>query len=152
MGLQILDPRFKSGWRLQKETPASWLVFLFADTDGDDRKSERKSPSPLGHSPCASRAFAKSQPPGPIGPGGWLFANARDAHGECPRGDGLFLSDFRSSPSVSAKRNTSQLAGVSFWRRHPDLNRGSRICSPMPYHLAKSPYMTPTGFEPVLPP
>ena len=59
MGLQILDPRFKSGWRLQKETPASWLVFLFADTDGDDRKSERKSPSPLGHSPCTSCVIAK---------------------------------------------------------------------------------------------
>ena len=26
-----------------------------------------------------------------------------------------------------------------FWRRHPDLNRGSRICSPMPYHLAMAP-------------
>ena len=25
------------------------------------------------------------------------------------------------------------------WRRHPDLNRGSRICSPMPYHLAMAP-------------
>ena len=59
MGLQILDPRFKSGWRLQKETPASWLVFLFADTDGDDRKSERKSLSPLGHSPCTSCVIAK---------------------------------------------------------------------------------------------
>ena len=68
-----------------------------------------------------------------------LFAITHDVHGECPRGDGLFLSDFRSSPSVSAKRNTSQLAGVSFWRRHPDLNRGSRICSPMPYHLAMAP-------------
>ena len=59
MGLQILDPRFKSGWRLQKETPASWLVFLFGDTDGDERKYERKSPSPLGRSPCTSCVIAK---------------------------------------------------------------------------------------------
>ena len=28
-----------------------------------------------------------------------------------------------------------------FWRRHPDLNRGSGICSPVPYHLAMAPYM-----------
>ena len=51
-------------------------------------------------------------------------------------------------------------------RRLTDLNRWSGSCSPMPYHLAKSPYsivfiqliqyalnaMTPTGIEPVLPP
>ena len=29
----------------------------------------------------------------------------------------------------------------SFWRRHPDLNRGSGICSPVPYHLAMAPYI-----------
>ena len=29
-----------------------------------------------------------------------------------------------------------------FWRRHPDLNRGSGFCRPMPYHLAMSPYST----------
>ena len=28
-----------------------------------------------------------------------------------------------------------------FWRRHPDLNRGSGICSPVPYHLAMAPYI-----------
>ena len=51
-------------------------------------------------------------------------------------------------------------------RRQPDLNWWSGSCSPMPYHLAMAPYnivyanvsnlwyekMTPTGFEPVLPP
>ena len=31
------------------------------------------------------------------------------------------------------------LTCLFFWRRHPDLNRGSRICSPMPYHLAMAP-------------
>ncbi len=67
------------------------------------------------------------------------FHKCHGTHGESPSGDGLPRSDFRSSPSVSAKRNTSRLAGVSFWRRHPDLNRGSRICSPMPYHLAMAP-------------
>ena len=49
------------------------------------------------------------------------------------------IAVLEGTPSVSAKRNTSRLAGVSFWRRHPDLNRGSRICSPMPYHLAMAP-------------
>ena len=29
----------------------------------------------------------------------------------------------------------------AFWRRHPDLNRGSGICSPVPYHLAMAPDM-----------
>ena len=26
-----------------------------------------------------------------------------------------------------------------FWRRHPDLNWGSRCCRPLPYHLAIAP-------------
>ena len=26
------------------------------------------------------------------------------------------------------------------WRRHPDSNRGSGLCRPVPYHLAMSPY------------
>ena len=29
-----------------------------------------------------------------------------------------------------------------YWRRHPDLNRGSRCCRPMPYHLAIAPINT----------
>ena len=38
------------------------------------------------------------------------------------------------------KRKAPAFAGAFlFWRRHPDLNRGSRICSPMPYHLAMAP-------------
>lgn len=27
-----------------------------------------------------------------------------------------------------------------FWRRHPESNRGSRFCRPMPYHLAMPPH------------
>ena len=50
---------------------------------------------------------------------------------------------FRSSPSASPKKRHEKkrhaLACLFFWRRHPDLNRGSRICSPMPYHLAMAP-------------
>ena len=40
---------------------------------------------------------------------------------------------------ASKKKNTCKCRCFSFWRRHPDLNRGSRICSPMPYHLAMAP-------------
>ena len=29
---------------------------------------------------------------------------------------------------------------VKFWRRHPDLNRGSELCRLVPYHLAISPF------------
>ena len=42
-------------------------------------------------------------------------------------------NDDRQTPAC---RNTSEFV---VWRRHPDLNRGSRICSPMPYHLAMAP-------------
>ncbi len=35
------------------------------------------------------------------------------------------------------------------WRRHPDSNRGSGLCRPVPYHLAMPPYMVPeAGLEP----
>ena len=27
-----------------------------------------------------------------------------------------------------------------YWRRHPDLNRGSGCCRPLPYHLAIAPF------------
>ncbi len=30
-------------------------------------------------------------------------------------------------------------------RRRPDSNRGSRICSPLPYHLATAPFITRAG-------
>ena len=59
---------------------------------------------------------------------------------------------------LNYKRNTKISASK---RRRPDLNWWSGSCSPMPYHLATTPYqiicsfrkkMTPTGFEPVLPP
>ena len=55
---------------------------------------------------------------------------------------GLPLSVFdlrhrRLQKETRKKRHA--LACLFFWRRHPDLNRGSRICSPMPYHLAMAP-------------
>ena len=68
-----------------------------------------------------------------------LFAITHDVHGECPREDGLFLSDFQSSPQAPPKKRDTLSRVSFFWRRHPDLNRGSRICSPMPYHLAMAP-------------
>ena len=62
------------------------------------------------------------------------------------RGDGIPpLSNIeRSGSSLAAqlqasKKKAPTLVGAFFWRRHPDLNRGSRICSPMPYHLAMAP-------------
>ena len=30
---------------------------------------------------------------------------------------------------------------VIYWRRHPDLNRGSEFCRLVPYRLAMSPYI-----------
>ena len=35
------------------------------------------------------------------------------------------------------------------WRRHSDSNRGSGICSPMPYHLAMPPLVEEFIPEPV---
>ena len=37
------------------------------------------------------------------------------------------------------KINSQNRSSVSHWRRHPDLNWGSRCCRPMPYHLAIAP-------------
>ena len=68
-----------------------------------------------------------------------LFAITHDVHGECPRGDGLPRSVFQSSPQAPPKKRDTLSRVSFFWRRHPDLNRGSRICSPMPYHLAMAP-------------
>ena len=39
-----------------------------------------------------------------------------------------------------------------FWRRHPDLNWGSRCCRPMPYHLAIAPYWSGLRGSNSLPP
>ena len=70
---------------------------------------------------------------------------------ESLRGDGIPLSvlllcetAFRHGPSRGLQtrkiRKAPAFAGAFLiWRRHPDLNRGSRICSPMPYHLAMAP-------------
>ena len=33
------------------------------------------------------------------------------------------------------------------WRRHPDLNRGSRCCRPTPYHLAIAPQKNGADYE-----
>ena len=38
---------------------------------------------------------------------------------------------------------------AKIWRRHPDSNRRSRLCRPMPYRLAMSPIVVPgAGLEP----
>ena len=34
-----------------------------------------------------------------------------------------------------------KLKKVIYWRRHPDLNRGSEFCRLVPYRLAMSPYI-----------
>ena len=41
---------------------------------------------------------------------------------------------------------------MSHWRRHPDLNWGSRCCRPMPYHLAIAPYWSGLRGSNSLPP
>ncbi len=38
------------------------------------------------------------------------------------------------------KKNKFLLKLVFFWRRHPESNRGWRLCRPMPYRLAIAPY------------
>ena len=40
---------------------------------------------------------------------------------------------------LDKKINSQNKSSVSYWRRHPDLNWGSRCCRPMPYHLAIAP-------------
>ena len=43
----------------------------------------------------------------------------------------------------------SRLGVYKTWRRHPDLNRRSGFCRPMPYRLAMPPLLErETGFEP----
>ncbi len=99
------------------------------------RGNDRASPLGFRSSPSASPAENVSPYSGKAQP---LRNYARRARGAPERG-WAFPLGFRSSPSVSAKKETRQLACFFFWRRHPDLNRGSRICSPMPYHLAMAP-------------
>ena len=41
---------------------------------------------------------------------------------------------------IFRQKNSQNRSSVSHWRRHPDLNWGSRCCRPMPYHLATAPY------------
>ena len=40
---------------------------------------------------------------------------------------------------LDKKINSQNRSSVSHWRRHPDLNWGSRCCRPLPYHLAIAP-------------
>ena len=50
------------------------------------------------------------------------------------------------------KVNSQNRSSVSYWRRHPDLNWGSRCCRPMPYHLAIAPYWSGLRGSNSLPP
>ena len=50
------------------------------------------------------------------------------------------------------KINSQNRSSVSYWRRHPDLNWGSRCCRPMPYHLAIAPYWSGLRGSNSLPP
>ena len=50
------------------------------------------------------------------------------------------------------KINSQNKSSVSHWRRHPDLNWGSRCCRPMPYHLAIAPYWSGLRGSNSLPP
>ena len=51
-------------------------------------------------------------------------------------GTSLHSRDFKSLASTY-----SAIPAHHFWRRHPDLNRGSRFCRPVPYHLAMPPHI-----------
>ena len=53
---------------------------------------------------------------------------------------------------VSKKINPQNRSSVGHWRRHPDLNWGSRCCRPMPYHLAIAPYWSGLRGSNSLPP
>ena len=71
-------------------------------------------PQPLSRGLCTKKC-----PPAGL-TGGWTLRYRKERH-RC----------------LQKKRHA--LTCLFFWRRHPDLNRGSRICSPMPYHLAMAP-------------
>ena len=53
---------------------------------------------------------------------------------------------------LDKKINSQNRSSVSCWRRHPDLNWGSRCCRPMPYHLAIAPYWSGLRGSNSLPP
>ena len=53
---------------------------------------------------------------------------------------------------IQTKKNSQNRSSVSHWRRHPDLNWGSRCCRPMPYHLAIAPYWSGLRGSNSLPP
>ena len=53
---------------------------------------------------------------------------------------------------LDKKINSQNRSSVSHWRRHPDLNWGSRCCRPMPYHLAIAPYWSGLRGSNSLPP
>ena len=53
---------------------------------------------------------------------------------------------------LDKKINSQNKSSVSYWRRHPDLNWGSRCCRPMPYHLAIAPYWSGLRGSNSLPP
>ena len=53
---------------------------------------------------------------------------------------------------LDKKINSQNRSSVSYWRRHPDLNWGSRCCRPMPYHLAIAPYWSGLRGSNSLPP
>ncbi len=67
--------------------------------------------------------------PGIPGDPGVLRRPTRPKRERAPRG---------SSRSISRLET-----GLRCWRRHPDSNRGSRICNPLPYHLAMPPQREP---------
>lgn len=55
-----------------------------------------------------------------------------------PRPPFLFYTD-KHKLNFTEENNHRQYYSNSFTRRHPDLNWGSRICNPLPYHLAIPP-------------
>ena len=63
----------------------------------------------------------------------------------------LFRQKSLLKTGIHRKKTDSRLEPV-FWRRHPDLNWGSRCCRPMPYHLAIAPYWSGLRGSNSLPP
>ncbi len=99
------------------------------------RGNDRASPLGFRSSPSASPAENVSPYSGKVQP---LRNYARRAWGVPERGWASPLG-FSIFAAGASKKKRHARACLFFWRRHPDLNRGSRICSPMPYHLAMAP-------------
>lgn len=82
----------------------------------------------------------------------FLNLNNRGAEGRTRTGTSISSSrDFKSLASTIPPPRHISKELESFtpyhyqkvsrsWRRHPESNRGSRICSPLPYHLAMPPF------------